>query len=88
MVVDNVIDFRFHKPKNTPSKDKTFEYAQQLMSIGCFYLEFSDAIKEGDGNRVYRCWKYLLPIFLSSNRTNYSCEAFNMLYQYECSFSS
>ena len=32
MVVDNVIDFRFHKPKNT-SKDKTFEYAQQLMML-------------------------------------------------------
>ncbi len=53
------------------------------MSLGCYYLAFSDAIKEGDGLRVLRCWKYLLPIFKSSGRKNYSIEVRNMLNQYE-----
>ena len=37
-----------------------YEYSRQLLSIGCFYLEFVDGIREGDGERVHRCWKYLL----------------------------
>lgn len=60
-----------------------FEYSQKLLGFGCFYLELCDAIKEGDGQRLLRCWRYLLPIFKSSNRRNYSVEVLNMLCQYE-----
>ncbi len=59
------------------------EYGKRLLGFGCFYLEFSDAIKEGDGKRVLRCWRYLLPLFKSSGRTNYSVEVLNMLCQYQ-----
>lgn len=52
------------------------------MGLGCFYLEFCDAIREGDGHRVLRCWRYILPIFLGSHRTNHSCEVLNMLFQH------
>ena len=45
--------------------DKVFLYNTHLLSIGLFYVEYCDSIKEGDGNRVLRCWKYLLPIFKS-----------------------
>ena len=48
---------------------------------GCFYIEYADAIREGDGDRVLRCWRYLLPIFKSSGRTNYSIEALTFLQQ-------
>ena len=52
-----------------PSEDKKLEYAIQIISLGCFYLEYySDAIREGDGIRVLRCWRYLLPIFWNSGR--------------------
>lgn len=57
-------------------------YATQIISIGCFYLEFSDAIR-GDGERVLTCWRYLIPIFRSSGRKNYSLEVLNMLYQHD-----
>ena len=43
------------------------QYASQILSLGCFYLEFCDAIKEGDGDRILRCWRYLLPIFKGSD---------------------
>ena len=52
------------------------------MSLGLFYLSFKDAIKEGNGLQVLRCWKYFIPIFKASGRTNYSIEAFLTLYQY------
>ena len=43
---------------------------------------FSDAIKEADGERVLRCWRYLLLIYKGSWRTNYSIEALNLLCQH------
>ena len=51
--------------------------------MGCFILLFADAVKEGDGHRVLRYWRYLLPIFKGSGRKNYAVEVCNMLYQYE-----
>ena len=46
-------------------------------------MEFCDAIREGDGERVLRCWQYLLLIFITSGRSNYGIEALRMLSQYE-----
>ena len=63
--------------------DGVRDYTMRLLGLGCFYMEYADAIKEGDGERVIRCWRYLLPIFKSSGRKNYSIEAFTLLNQYE-----
>ena len=43
------------------------------------YNEFEDAIREGDGKRVERCWKFFLLIFKASNRTKYALEALTFL---------
>ena len=80
-VVANFICTDFNKAPQT-SKDQVKQYSLNLLSIGSFYLEFTDAIREGDGDRVLRCWRYLLPIFNRSGRRNYCLEAFKMLYQY------
>ena len=50
-------------------------------------MEFQDAVKEGDGLRVLRCYRYLLPIFKSSRRKNYSIEILNFLVQHYYSLS-
>ena len=42
-------------------------------------LKFEDAIKEGDGPPVIRCWRFFLLIFKSSNKTKYSLEAVKLL---------
>ena len=69
---------------HTPSsEDMMYQYSTQLLTIGCMYLEFRDAIKEGDGRRVLRCYRYLLPMFISSGRTNYAMESLNFLMQYD-----
>ena len=89
-IVSSYVDIDFnHAPngdetqnRNEPC-DKVQLYAKRLLSLGCFYLEFCDAIKEGDGDRVIRCWRYMLPIFVSSGRTKYSIEALNLLLQHD-----
>lgn len=35
--------------------DKVLEYSLLHLSVGLLYMEFCDAIREGDGMRVLRC---------------------------------
>ena len=63
------------------SSDRVKEYTMETLSLGLFLLEFKDAIREGDGTRVLRCWKYLLIIFRVTGHTNYCLEALNFLTQ-------
>lgn len=66
----------------TCCSDGVLNYANEIMSLGIFYLNYKDAIREGDGSRVLVCWKFLLPIFKVSDRRNYSLEVLRMLYSY------
>lgn len=70
---------RFVEAKNV---DNIQAYAEEVMTLGIFYLNYKDAIREGDGSRVLTTWKYLLPIFRFSNRRNYSLELLQALYNY------
>ena len=45
------------------SDDGLAVYAKELLSLGLLYHQFKDAIREGDGDRVFLCWKFFLPIF-------------------------
>ena len=69
------------------SKDGIMNYANEIMSLGIFYLNYKDAVREGDGDRLLVCWKYLLPIFKVSDRRNYSLEVLRMLYSYHFTLS-
>lgn len=82
-IVDTYTNFKFDwlSPPE-PSVDGKYAYAVEVLSLGLFYLSFKDAIRNGNGLQVLRCWKYLMPIFKASGRTNYSIEAFATLYQY------
>ena len=48
--------------------DAVSSYAIELLRIGCLYMKFADAIREGDGERVLRCWRYFLPIVSAHRR--------------------
>ncbi|KAL5510576.1 hypothetical protein EMCRGX_G006142 [Ephydatia muelleri] len=65
-----------------PSIDSVQEYAKETLSLGLLLLEFKDGIREGDGNRVLRCWKYFLLFFCATKHKNYCIEAFNLQMQY------
>lgn len=53
------------------------------MTLGPLLKEFGDAIKEGDGDRIVKCWRYFLLLFKANGRKNYSVEAFNLLAQHD-----
>ena len=82
-IVQTFTDFSFTSLDQPEGKDGVEKYAEIVLSLGLFYWEYSDAIREGDGNRLLRCWRYMLPIFVGNGRKNYSLEALNLLYQHD-----
>ena len=85
--IEEYVDIKYNLGKSTrDARDKVLEYTKQVLSTGCIYLEFVDAVREGDSERVLRCWKYLLVIFHNTNRHNYAKEAISLLYQYYHNF--
>ena len=58
--------------------DNVYNYASAVLNDVLLQLEFKDAIREGDGDRILRCWKVLLLYYRSANRINYSAEAFDL----------
>jgi len=65
--------------------DSVLSYANEIFSLGLFYMEYS--IKEGGGDRILRCWRYMLLLFKVSNKTKYSVEAYSLLAHYQYLFS-
>ena len=63
--------------------DGVLEYAKDVISLGLLYLEYRDAVKEGDGDRVECCWKFWLPLFKVSEKKNYSIEALQTIYNHK-----
>ena len=67
----------FNKRSTMSTGDGVYDYSQHLLTIGRLYLEYNDAIKEGDDMRVLQCWKYLLPIFQNSGRKTIQLKPLN-----------
>ena len=61
--------------------DKVYNYLRALCHYGALVLEFRDACAEGDGERVFRCWRLMLPHFKATGRTKYSLEALRLQFQ-------
>ena len=83
LIASKFVDVSFNGRSNVSTGDSVHDYSRHLLTIGCLYFELRDAIKEGDGERVLQCWRYLLPVFQNSGRKNYTIEAFKLLYQYQ-----
>ena len=69
------------QPPPVKCVDRMNMYATEVLMLGMLWHNFHDAIKEGDGNRLIRCWKFNLLAFKSARRKNYSIEALNLLLQ-------
>lgn len=59
--------------------DGVFNYSSAVLNDGLLLLELRDAIREGDGIRVLRCWKFMLLYWRYGNHTKYCLEAFHLL---------
>lgn len=66
-------------PQNCNGTD--YGYALDLMSLGLLWHGFHDAVREGDGDRIMRYWRFLMPVFKQCGRRNYASEAFKLLTQ-------
>ncbi len=51
-----------------------------VLTLGLLYTEFSDAIREWDCPRMIKCYRYFLPLFSLSARTNCSKNVLLWLY--------
>lgn len=93
MDVNELGNQRYHQDISYPNAsskeddDQVLAYAEELLGLGLLLMEFVDSVREGDGERIFRCWRFFLPIFKVSGRTNYVVEAFNLLFQYEYAFT-
>ena len=85
-IIEKYVDIRYNT-SSTVVADEVLMYAKQVFSIGSIFLEYADGIREGDGDRVIRCWRYLMLIFHNANRFNYAKEAVHLLYQYQYQLS-
>ena len=88
--LDTHVDFLMNdegRSEPEDDKDHVCEYARDVLTLGLLYMEFADAIREGDGGRILRCWRYFLVVFKVAGRKNYSIEAFNLLSQHNFIFS-
>ena len=63
-----------------PETDDMFNYQCSLLEYGMLILNFFDAIREGDGKRIFRCWKFQLPYLRNdAGSTKYALEAYGLL---------
>jgi len=66
----------------TPAPNGTdYSYALDIMSLGLLWHGFHDAVREGDGDRIIRYWRFLMPVFKLTGCRNYALEAFKLLNQ-------
>lgn len=58
--------------------DTVYNYSKVLCHYGALVTEFRDALAEGDGERVMRCWRLFLPHFKAAGCTKYALEALRL----------
>ena len=86
-VEDPVITSTLPTPSDTDNEDNKkqddmYQYNICLTRFGIICLEFHDA-KEGDGNRIFTCWKFLLLLSKGDEKgsTKYALEALYLILQ-------
>ena len=82
-VVDRVslIGVDWTKKQDYESGDGVYNYARVLCHFGGIVLEFYDAWAEGDGDRIYRCYRLLMPHFICYGHTKYALQALRFQFQ-------
>ena len=68
-------------------RDGVYNYAHIFCHFGAFIMEFRDAWGEGDGERVIRCWKLLMPLFKSAGHSKYALQALGLQMQINVTLS-
>ena len=69
--------------------DDMYNYQSSLMEYLMLIRNFQDAISEGDGERIIRCWKFFLPYLKAdgAGSRKYCLEGLHLLIQVYCTLS-
>ena len=67
------------KASEIAQSDYVFSYACTVLCDGLLLLELRDAIHEGDGPRILRCWKFMLLYYKAYQHHKYALEAFRLM---------
>ena len=65
-------------PPNPKDDDGVFNYSHNIMKTGLLLRDFQDAIKEGDGGRLERLWKFMMLLFKVTAKTKYALVAIRL----------
>ena len=69
-----------HDSKSIREKDDCiYNYACARLGLGLLLHNFDDSVREGDGERTLRCWKFLMLIYKCYNHTKYAVAALQLL---------
>ena len=68
-------------PDSSEESDRVYSYTRVLCHYGALMEEFRDGWREGDGERVVRCWKLFMLHFKASGATKYALEALRLQFQ-------
>jgi len=66
---------------NSDTTDSVFNYSTSALCLGLLALDFNNARKLGDGDRIVKLYKYLFLLFKVENRTKYTFYSFQLLCQ-------
>ena len=69
------------------NSDGVYNYARVFCHFGSLLMEFRDGWCEGDGERVIRCWKLLMPHFKVAGHTKYALQALRLQIQVNATLS-
>ena len=75
------------RDKVDETNDGVYNYARVLCHFGALVMEFLDAWAEGDGDRVYCCYRLFLPHFIIENCRKYALESLRLQIQVKAMLS-
>ena len=74
-------------PPAEQTTDDRYNYATALLNFGMIVFNFDDAVKEGDVERILRCWQFMMQIFRAYKHTKCSFAALQLIFFSTCLLS-
>lgn len=59
-----------------PSSDDVFNYCTARLNLGLLIRNADDAVREGDGERIVRCWKFFMLYYKAFGHHKYAYASF------------
>ena len=67
-------------PPAEQTTDDRYNYATALLNFGMIVFNFDDAVKEGDVERILRCWQFMMQIFRAYKHTKCAFAALQLFF--------